>query len=113
MPAPNHEFVKTAKRAEAKLNRRAAQIAAAKKAEIRPKIIALQRLPIRRVSPFGFEPVQKFEQRLPIIPLRVNRRAAIRCEVLEKILNPLILDFLFDFLVGRFHSLLRGCFGFL
>jgi hypothetical protein len=35
-------------------------------------------------------PVGKFPQRLPVIPLGVNRRAAIRGQVREEFLNPLV-----------------------
>jgi hypothetical protein len=33
-------------------------------------------------------PLEKFLQRLPVIPLRVNRRAAVRGQVREEFLNP-------------------------
>ena len=35
-------------------------------------------------------PARKLRQRLPVIPLRINRRAAIRREVREEFLNPFV-----------------------
>ena len=48
----------------------------------RPRRLALRQMPAR-----------KFNQRLPVIPLRINRRAAIRGQVGEKFFNPLVADF--------------------
>ena len=38
-------------------------------------------------------PADKFLQRLLVIPLRVNRRAAVRRQMREEFLNPLVADF--------------------
>jgi hypothetical protein len=47
-------------------------------------------------------PLGKFLQRLPVIPLGVNRRAAVRGQVREKFLNPFVVDFGCRF-GGAFH----------
>jgi len=85
------------------LNRRATQILPAQKSQVAAKIIALKFFPgdsllyrsglIREGGPFVLMPVKKFQQRLPVIPLCVNRRPAIRGQVREKFPDPAVVDF--------------------
>jgi hypothetical protein len=96
----DEKLVKRPQRAEPELNCRAAQVLPAQKTEVRAKIIALKFFPgdclsrrsgfIRDGGPFLVMPVGKFPQRLPVIPLGVNRRPAVRGQVREKSLNPLV-----------------------
>src|SRR5207247_600878 len=65
--------------------------------------ISLQFVPFRRFLPFLLVPAGKVSQRLPIVPLSIDRRAALRGEVREKLLTPLVVDFRIGFGGFWFH----------
>ena len=97
----DQKLVKRPQRAEAQLNRRATQVLPAQKSQVTAKIIALQLFPGDRLSRrSGFireggslfaMPMKKFQQRLPVIPLRVNRRAAVRGQMPKEFPDPLVV----------------------
>ena len=90
---PDEKFVKRPQRGKPKLRRRAAQIISSEKSHEAAKIIALKFFPNRRRFSFLKMPAEKFRQRLFVIPLRINRRAAIHGQVREKFFNPLVRQF--------------------
>ena len=66
-------------------------------------IISLQFVPLRRSLPLLLVPAEKFSQRLPIVPLSIDRRAALRGEVEEELVGPFTLT-LHKMLVKFFRS---------
>src|SRR5690606_16954657 len=106
MSAPNEKFIKCAERAETKLNSGTAEILPAERTEIRPEIVAAERLPIGRRLAFVAMPLMQFIQRLPVIALCIDRCTTVSCKMLEKQLNPFILNF--NFRVLRHAESLQG-----
>ena len=90
---PNEEPVKGPQGAEKRsCDRRPAQILPPQEAHVGAEIIPLQRLPRGRLLPLVLVPAMKFPHRLPVVALRVGRGAAIRSEVLQELLDPLVVD---------------------
>ena len=92
MAAANEKFIKTPQRAKANWMAARLNCAATQKTKVTPKIIPLQRRPRRRLLRSPGKPIEEFQQRLAIISLRVNRRAAIRRQMGQKLSRPRILD---------------------
>ena len=84
MTAPDQEFVKGTKRAEAKPDGRAADVVPAKPAEVIAEIISLQALPVGRALALPLMPGAELVQGMPVVSQRVNGRAAFRSEMLEE-----------------------------
>src|SRR5439155_19760282 len=84
----NQEFVKRPQGAEAEQHRRAAEVVAAKEAEVAAEIVPLKFVPRRRLLMLFALPAMEFDQGLAIIAERVSRSAAVGGEVLEEPLDP-------------------------
>ena len=92
----NQELIKRPQSREAQLDGGAAQMMPTQKPQISAEIVPLQFLPSRSLFPFLVVPAMKLLQRLAIIALGVNRRAAVGGQVLEKAGQPGIGDRLFQ-----------------
>ena len=86
--AADEKLVKRAQGGEPELHGGAAQLAAAEEAEKIPKIIPAQRVPIRRRLALALEPARELQQRLPVIPFRIDRGLFFRQHIPQKLQNP-------------------------
>jgi len=69
------------------------QLLAAQEPKVPAEIVALQFFPRRRLLPFLLVPVEKFHERLPVIPLGIDRRPAVRGQMGEKSPDPAVVAF--------------------
>ena len=86
---------KRAQGTKAQLYGGAPQTLASEETKVGSEIVALQFLPGRGLLLFLVVPFAKFQECLAVIALRVRRSPAIRREVNEKFLDPLVTDFSF------------------
>ena len=102
---PNEESVKRTQGGEPQLDGSPAKVLPPQESHVRAEVVPLQRFPGREHLSFLEVPVRELLEGLAIIPLCIDRGAAICGEVLEKTRKPLVrLDGLNRLFQGLSHA---------
>ena len=87
---PNEEPVEGPQGAEAELDGGSAQIVSSQKAQVSAEVIPLEQFPRGRLLALALMPVMEFPRRLTVVALRIGRGTAVRRQVLQELINPLV-----------------------